>query len=538
MHTPKAGSSPSSELPSGSPEAAGSSASRVSPPTFKALDGGFDGRSHLIDDAPPQAVPPTNTEVEAALLGILLRNNEDVDRIADRVTAEEFSDPGHQKLFDTIRRTVESGRTADPLTLRSFADNDADLTTRGGSRYLRELVANLAFARRVDHYADLIRDLFLKRRLMSIGSGMFEDATSNDDPNQTAESLIEGAERSLYELATAGSDGRQVTSLSQAMAVAHDEAVAARQKGGNVAGVTTGLQDIDRVLGGLHPADLIVIAGRPSMGKSAMATTIALNAARRFRTWEDASGRTRKEGGRVLIFSLEMASEQIALRLMANEARVPSNRIRRGLISDQEFENVGNAIKALDEMPVWIDDSPYLSVNAIRRRSRQHQRRFGCDLLIIDYLQLLHSASRSNTDNRVQEVSQITRSLKELARELSIPVVALSQLSRAPEQRDDKRPLLSDLRESGSIEQDADVVAFLYREEYYLQREQPERKSGESDDRFRTRQEKYIERMKMARGVAEFIIAKQRHGPVSAVELFFDGEHTTFTDLARINPEG
>ncbi len=457
---------------------------------------------------------PVNREAEQALLGALLHNNLSLEKVIDFLKPEHFADGIHGKIFHAICKIVEQGSVADPITLKTFFDKDDLLSSVGGGQYLIELADSVVSLGNTHHYGKTIYDLYLRRQLINIGDEIIETARSFS-VEETAKDQIKQAEEKLVDLDM--NDGQQSrlqsfeTSLTEALKMAE----IAYKRDSKVVGVTTGLHDLDKWLGGLHPSDLIIIAGRPSMGKTALATNIAFNAAL-------AKAEKKTEGGNVVIFSLEMSADQLANRLLAQEAKISSDRIRRGELKATDFPSLIESSRRISKIPLYIDDTPALTVAGLRIRARRLQRQKGLDLIVIDYLQLLQGG---NEENRVQEISQITRGLKALAKELNVPIIAASQLSRAVEQRDDKHPQLADLRESGSIEQDADVVIFLYREEYYEARKEPE----PGTEKYGIWQEK----MEAVQNQAEAIIAKQRHGPVGTIRLFFDARFTKFGDLAQ-----
>ena len=467
----------------------------------------------------PARIPPHNLEAEQALLAALFHNNTAFEQISDFLLAEHFSHEVHGKIYQAIGRLLERGRVADVITLKDFFDQDAALQEMGGTDYLIQLAEALISVINVRDYAELIYDLYLRRKLIDLGEEMVNEAfkPSLEGP---ATLQIEKVEQTLFNLAAEGQADRGFVPFSRALTLSISSAEIAFKRDSHIVGVTTGLRDVDKWLGGLHPSDLVIIAGRPSMGKTALATNIAFNAAR-------ASLKSMQGGGVVGFFSLEMSSEQLATRLLAQESGVSSDKIRRGEIDQAHFPKFLDVARELADLPLYIDDTPGLSVSSLRTRARRLKRKFGLDLLVIDYLQLLQSSpiGGKSTDNRVQEISEITRNLKGIAKELNVPVIALSQLSRAVEQRDDKRPQLSDLRESGSIEQDADVVTFVFREEYYESRKEP----PENTEKHR----EWQENMDRIYNTAELIIAKQRHGPIGTIKLYFDGALTKFGDLAH-----
>lgn len=456
-------------------------------------------------------------EAEQSLLGALLLNNNLLEHILDCLRPEHFSDASHGKIFKSITYLSDRGKIADPITLKDFFVSDESLETVGGANYLIDLVNSTLNTTNVNDYAKIIYDFYLRRELVGIGQNIVENAHTHELESE-ATNQIEDAEKKLYDLATKGLSSSGPITFSEAVDQTITATEAAFKREGHIVGVTTGFVDLDKWLGGLHPSDLIILAGRPSMGKTALATNIAFNAAKSNLINKDS-------GSKVAFFSLEMSSQQLASRILSSETKISSDRMRRGEIKAKDFELFISVSKQLKEIPLFIDDTPALNVMALRHRARRLQRQYGLGLIIIDYLQLLDSGNRKGNENRVQEISDITRSLKAIAKELNLPVIALSQLSRAVEQRDDKKPQLADLRESGSIEQDADVVMFVYREEYYEERQQPK----ENTDKHLMWQKRMME----IHNKAEVIIAKQRHGPIGTIKLFFDGRFTKFGNLAN-----
>lgn len=473
--------------------------------------------------------PPHNLEAEQQLLGAILANNRNIERVSEFLRPEHFAEPAHARIYEACEKLIGRGQIANPVTLRSLLENDPALAEVGGPDYLADLVEGLITVVNAEDYGRLVHDLHLRRELIALGEDIVNDAYEMD-ADRAALDQIHGAEQKLYELATVGQTDGGFRDFRRAVIGAIEAAEAAHKREGKLSGVPTGLSDMDRKLGGLHPSDLIVLAGRPSMGKTSLATNIAFNAARAYRPGHDELGRPKAEDGAVVaFFSLEMSAEQLATRILAEQAQVASHKIRQGELSHEEFQRLVIASQELHSLPLFIDDTPALSVPAVRTRARRLARQHGLGLIVIDYLQLLRGAGR--TESRVQEISEITRGLKALAKELDVPVLALSQLSRAVEQRDDKRPQLSDLRESGTIEQDSDVVMFVFREQYYLERAEPGRKPEESEEKFGDRYERWQKRLEEVANTAEVIIAKQRHGPIGTVRLFFDGNYTRFGDL-------
>jgi replicative DNA helicase len=481
----------------------------------------FDGGAAV----PDYRAAPRNEEAEQALLGALLVNNAALNKVVEFLEPEHFFSAVHGRIYAAVRKLVlDRNQEASPVTLKAYFQDDADLSEVGGARYLAELAANTVTVVNVEDYGRAVYDAHLRRQLIEVGEDMVNDAYAHDLDVGPSEQL-ERAERRLFDLATTGSANTGFAALSSAVQSALLTAEAAFKRGSHITGVTTGLTDMDRKLGGLHPSDLIILAGRPSMGKTSLATNIAYNAAKAYLD----SGA--EDGAVVGFFSLEMSAEQLATRLLADVSAVPGDKIRRGDIRDAEFQQFVEASTLLNRLPFFIDDTPGLSVTGLRTRARRLHRTHKLGMIVVDYLQLLSGGGSKGNENRVQEISEITRGLKGVAKELDVPVVALSQLSRAVEQREDKRPQLADLRESGSIEQDADVVMFVFREQYYLERAEPTRRPEENDEKFNDRYQRWQQRAAEVHNTAEVIIAKQRHGPIGTVRLHFDGQFTRFSDL-------
>lgn len=468
--------------------------------------------------------PPHNIEAEKALLGAIFVNNQAMERVSEFLRGEHFANGENGMIFQACQKLIEKGQIADPVTLRRYFEQNEKLAEIGGPAYLGELASSAVGIINAGEYGRLIYDLYLKRELIALGEDMVNRAFSGE-VDDSATGQIEAAEQNLYDLATSGEYEGGFQSFKDTIIEAIQMAEAAHKREGALAGVTSGLRDLDKMLGGLHPSDLIILAGRPSMGKTALVTNIAYNAAY---AYKQSGG---EEGGIVGFFSLEMSAEQLAARILSEQTEISSDKMRKGELSNPEFTRLVMASQELHEVPVYIDDTPGLTVSALRTRARRLKRQHGLNLIVVDYLQLLSGSAGSRSDGRVQEVSEITRGLKTLAKELDVPVIALSQLSRQVENRDDKRPQLADLRESGSIEQDADVVMFIYREEYYLDRAEPAQRESESDDHFAQRMQRRDERLEKCRNTGEVIIAKQRHGPIGTVHLHFQGEFTRFSDL-------
>lgn len=462
-----------------------------------------------------QRLPPHSVEAEQALLGALLHNNLAFERVAEFLRPEHFSNPTHGRIYEAISQLIMRNHIADPITLKEYFDRDNALAEVGGGQYLAELAASVVSIINTEDYGRKIHDFYLRRQLVDVGEGIVNDAHTYD-LDIAATDQIEIAEKKLFDLASTGQQERGLETFSSALKQALVSAEVAYKRDSHVVGVTTGFKKVDECLGGFHPSDLVIVAGRPSMGKTALTTNFAFNAAR--------AALEKNEGGAVAFFSLEMSAEQLANRILGQESGLSSDLIRRGDIGKSDFPKLVEVSNRLNSLPFYIDDTPGLSVPALRTRARRLKRQGGLGMIIIDYLQLLSSPGKRAAENRVLELSEITRNLKALAKELNVPVIACSQLSRSVEQRDDKRPQLADLRESGSIEQDADVVMFVYREEYYLSRKKP---TG-SDDKIA----EWEKAMGSVANIAEVIIAKQRHGPIGTVQLHFEGRLTKFSDLA------
>ena len=476
--------------------------------------------------SPPIAEPtvqslPHNLEAEQALLGCLLFDNGAYERLYDGLMARHFYEPFHQRLFSTIEEQIRVGHLAEPIILYDKFKNDQAFNDLGGIRYFADLVDRAPPAANASDYARVIYDLALRRELIRLGGEIAKAATGE----VAARDQIEMAEAQLFELAEKGTSSTGFMTFADAVTGALTQAEEAFHRDGGLSGVSTGLLDLDRQIGGLHKSDLIILAGRPSMGKTALATNIAMNIAKLY-AYEPQPDGTRKtvRGGVVAFYSLEMSGEQLATRLLADASGVSSDRLRKGEINVEEFGRLKEAAMEISASPLYIDDTGGLALAKLTARARRLKRTAGLDCIIVDYLQLVTTGDQY-ANNRVQEVSAITMGLKSLAKELQVPVIALSQLSRQVESRDDKRPQLSDLRESGSIEQDADIVMFVYRESYYLGRAEP--KEGTEDHL------KWQEDMDLTKGMAEVIIGKQRHGPIGTVRLSFDENVTRFGNLAR-----
>jgi replicative DNA helicase len=476
-----------------------------------------------------QRRPPANEAAEQALLGALLANNKAYDRVGEFLAAEHFADPIHGRIYTAIQRRIENSQLADAITLRAEFEHAGVLDEVGGTAYLAQLIGAMVGIINAGEYGRAIHDAWLRRQLIDIGETVVNRAFGAEDTLAGAEQ-IEAAEQSLVDLATERGDGG-FQSFEAALKEAIDGAANAFKRAGHVAGLSTGLRDLDAKMGGLHPSDLMILAGRPGMGKSALATKIAFGAAAALRAEAEAAGAGGQPLKSVAVFSLEMSAEQLATRMLAETARISGDRIRRGDIGQKDFDRFVQVSRTLQTLPVQIDDTAALSLSAMRTRCRRLARTHGLALVVVDYLQLMRPSAGTRPESRVLEISQITQGLKAIAKELSVPVIALSQLSRAVESRDDKRPQLSDLRESGTIEQDADSVMFIYRDEYYLQARMPKQMGHDTEDKFQSAMDKWQRDMDAAHNKAELIIAKQRHGPTGSIELFFEGEFMRFADL-------
>ncbi len=483
----------------------------------------LDLRSPHNDADIPHA--PANIEVEQALLGVVLYDNAAFERIGDYLQARHFYEPFHQRLYAAIETHLRKGQLAEPILLAEQFSRDPAFEELGGVRYLADLVDRAPPSANAPDYARAVYDLALRRELIRIG-GDISTTAAHGDTETSARDQIEAAEQQLYGLAESGGVSQGFVQFADALRGAVTLAAEAHSRDGGLAGLSTGLLDLDRKLGGLHPSDLIILAARPSMGKSALATNIAFHVARNY-AWEPQpdGGRKTVSGGVVAFFQLEMSPEQMAMRLLAEVSGVSSDRLRKGEIDAVEFGRVRDAALDIQDAPLYIDSTGGISMAKLTARARRLKRTVGLDLLVVDYLQLITLGESSRIENRVQEVSQVTMGLKALAKELSVPVLALAQLSRQVENREDKKPQLADLRESGSIEQDADVVMFIYRESYYLSRLEPRENTSEHFT--------WQEEMEKVAGQADVIIGKARHGPIGTVKLAFNEDLTKFGNLAR-----
>ena len=453
---------------------------------------------------------PNNIEAEQAVIGSILVSNDIFDEINTIISSINFYDPMHQKIFEAIESLIYKGMLANPITLKNYFEDEKD--DINVPEYLVKVTKFSTSVRQAVEYSKIIYDMFVRRELIKISEETIDSAKLNDlDTN--GQTIIENSERQLFDLAEKGSFNSSLIKFDDAMKQTIEMASAAYKNDEGIVGVPTGLRDLDDKLGGLHQSDLIIIAGRPSMGKTSLATNIAFNAAQKLQD----SGKKSS----IAFFSLEMSSEQLSTRIISEQARISSNDIRRGRISDDQFDKFLETSKNIAELPLYIDETPAISIAALSNRARRIKRLFGLDMIVVDYIQLMRGTTY-NKDGRVQEISQITQGLKAIAKELAVPVVALSQLSRQVEQRDDHKPQLADLRESGSIEQDADVVMFVYREGYYLSRKEPREATVEHAE--------WQAKMNEVAHLAQIIIGKQRHGPIGNVTLEFEERFTKFKD--------
>ena len=462
-----------------------------------------------------QSQMPCNIEAEQALIGSLLVSNEIYDEIGSIIDGKKFFDPIHAKIFDTIEMLINKGLLANPITLKNYFENNDGLNELGGQEYLVKITKfSTTSAKQAIDYANIVHEMHVRRELIKISETVLNEASNSDDIDSSGEEIIQNAEKSLFDLAERGHFNSSFLKFESALKQTIEMAKSAYQNEEGIVGVPTGLTDLDNRLGGMHKQDLVIIAGRPSMGKTALATNIAFHAAKNIEKKQAKST--------VAFFSLEMSSEQLSTRILSEQSKIKSNDIRRGKVTEKEFEKFIETSKNIFALPLYIDETPAITIAAISNRARRIKRLFGLELIVVDYIQLMKSGGKKEY-NRVQEISEITQGLKALAKELDVPVLALSQLSRAVEQRDDKKPQLADLRESGSIEQDADVVMFVYREAYYLERKEPALGSIEHAE--------WQQKMDEISNLAEIMIGKQRHGPTGNVKVEFEAMYTKFKDL-------
>jgi len=459
---------------------------------------------------------PSNLEAEQALLGSILVNNDIIDEVSNIINSNIFYDPAHIKIYEVIESLNNKGMIANPITLKNFFEKDNMLKEVGGTEYLVKLTRFSGSGKQAVDYAKVIHEMYLRRQLIQISDQLSADTLNANVQEKNAENIIELTEKSLFDLAERGSFSQSFLKFNQALDQTIEMATMAMQNDQGIVGVPTGLSDLDEKLGGLHKSDLIILAGRPSMGKTALATNIAYNAAQHILK--------RQEKNSVAFFSLEMSSEQLSTRILSEQAKIKSDDIRRGKVTEEEINRYIETSRNIYNLPLYIDETPAITIATLSNRARRIKRLFGLNLIVVDYIQLMRSNLNKN-EGRVQEISEITQGLKALAKELSVPILALSQLSRAVEQRDDKQPQLADLRESGSIEQDADVVMFVYRESYYLERKQPKLGSIEHAE--------WQSKMNDVNGLADIILGKQRHGPTGTIKVEFEGIYTKFKDLTK-----
>ena len=458
---------------------------------------------------------PSNIEAEQSLIGSVLVNNDIIDEISNIVNSGKFFDPVHRKIYEVIENLNNKGMIANPITLKNYFENDSGLAEVGGVDYLIKLTRFSSSIKQSVDYAKLIHEMYVKRELILISDGI-SDQAKDDQIDKTGENIIEDAEKSLFDLAERGNFSQTFLKFNQAVDQTIEMATLAMKREHGIVGVPTGLTDLDEKLGGLHKSDLIIIAGRPSMGKTALATNIAYHASKNLQE--------NNEKGSVAFFSLEMSSEQLSTRILSEQARISSSEIRTGKASEETLNRYIETSRNIYDLPLYIDETPAIAISTLSNRARRIKRLFGLKLIVVDYIQLMKT-NTNRMDGRVQEISEITQGLKALAKELNVPVVALSQLSRAVEQRDDKIPQLSDLRESGSIEQDADVVVFVYREQYYLEKKEPKQGSIEHAE--------WQSKMSDIHGLANLIIGKHRHGSTGTIHVEFEGMFTKFKDLPK-----
>ena len=473
-----------------------------------------------------------NFDAEIAIIGCLLWDNRSYEKIADFLTEDHFSDLKNKTIFSTIKKLLDKNILVTPITLKNYLD-DQNEESLDNYTYLNQIKDSAPSTQNAYQYARLLYDLHIKRNLIGIGNTIIQDTVTNDN-DLDGLGLIENAENDLYNLSQTGNADRKFSMFNIALKNAIDIIDLSYKKDGKIAGLPSGLKDLDKKLGGLHNSDLIIIAGRPSMGKTALGTNIAFNAAKKYKETQDEYGNKNTiDGGKVAFFSLEMSAEQLATRVLAQESKISGDKMRKAELSKVDWKKIADVTSQLEDLKIIIDDNPILTIPSLRARARRLKRIHDIDLIIIDYLQLMSGSQNVRNDGRVQEISEITRGLKAVAKELNIPIIALSQLSRQVEQREDKRPQLSDLRESGTIEQDSDVVMFIFRESYYLERMEPIKRPDENEDKYNERYQRWQELCGKSYNTAEIIIAKQRHGPIGTIKAHFDPNFTRFTDLNK-----
>ena len=472
---------------------------------------------------------PKNIEAEQALIGAILANNKAFEKVSEFLKAAHFADSTHQKIFDVMSKLITKGHVADVITLKNYFEQEGTLNEVGGFPYLVKLAESASPLTNVEYYAQFIYDKYLRRELIATGFEIANNA-AKEDLDSDASEQIENAEKRLFDLANQGESSTGFIEFSTALTDSVKRIESAYQKDGKISGLPTGLDALDAITGGLNDSDLIIIAGRPAMGKTALATNIAYNVADFLA--HDKNTPAKNKG--VAFFSLEMSADQLASRILSTVTQTNGHKMRTGELETAEFTRIAAAVRELEQIPLYIDDTPGLNINTIRTRARRLKRNKGLGLIVIDYIQLINgTGSKRSEGNRVQELSEISRGLKILAKELQVPVIALSQLNRGVESRDDKRPLMSDLRESGSIEQDADIVMFVFRENYYIKNEEPKPKAGELPEHLQKRLDDWKARLAATQNIAEVIIGKQRHGPTGTVQLFWNGDYAQFGNLAK-----
>ena len=470
-----------------------------------------------------------NLDAEIAIIGCILWDNRNYEKISDFLEENHFVDQNNQIIYKKIKELLNKNILVSPITLKNYLSQSEfgiDIT-----KYLNQIKDSSPSTQNTHQYGKIIYDLFIKRSLIGVGQSLIHE-TFDQNTENTGETIIEKAENELYNLSNLGNTERNYSKFGKALKDAVTIIDEAFKRDGKLAGLSSGLKDLDSKLGGFHKSDLIIIAGRPSMGKTALGTNIAFNVSKQFNEKIDEFGNKKIiDGGKVAFFSLEMSSEQLATRILAEQTKISGDKMRKAELTKDDFKKIAKSTSELEDLNLFIDDNPVLTISTLRARARRLQRLHGIDLIIIDYLQLMSSTSRSKNDGRVQEISEITRGLKAVAKELNIPIIALSQLSRQVEQREDKRPQLSDLRESGTIEQDSDVVMFIFRESYYLERMEPIKKPEEAEDKYYERHSRWHDLCEKAYNTAEIIIAKQRHGPIGTVKTHFESNYTKFSNL-------
>ncbi len=472
-----------------------------------------------------------NVDAELALIGCLLWDNKNYERIADIISEDHFTDENNKIIFTKIKNLLDKNALVTPITLQNHLENND--SNFDNLKYLNKIKDASPSTQNAYQYGKILYDLHIKRNLVGVGQKIIQETIGNDSSVEGTE-LIENAENDLYLLSQTGSSDRQYSLFNDALKNAINIIDESFKRDGRIAGIPTGLKDLDKKLGGLHNSDLIIIAGRPSMGKTALGTNIAFNAAKNYKEiFDEFDNKKVTEGGKVAFFSLEMSSEQLATRVLAEQSKISGDKMRKAELSKDDFKKIAEISGELEYLNLIIDDNPILTIPTLRARARRMKRLYDINLIIIDYLQLMSGSSNMRNDGRVQEISEITRGLKAIAKELNIPIIALSQLSRQVEQREDKRPQLADLRESGTIEQDSDVVMFIFRESYYLERMEPIKKPEEAEEKYNERHHRWLELCEKSYNTAEIIIAKQRHGPIGTIKAHFDPNFTKFSDLTN-----